>query len=182
MKGRAMVSGQAREGMPATYNSPVATRTRTMLRIPGNLRRFLALPTPERRVFLSAFTRLPLFWIGLRLFGLERLQAWLQRKPLRDGRPQSPDDLMRLGALVNSAAHHALGPANCLTRSLYLCWLLRRKGIDGQLRIGVRLTEGVLEAHAWVEHAGIPINDRHDVGATFAAFTDPVSPSFFSAP
>jgi hypothetical protein len=92
------------------------------------------------------------------------------------------DELPRLGTLVNSAAHHALGPANCLTRSLYLWWLLRRRGIDSQLRIGVRLNEGVLDAHAWVEYAGVPVNDRADVSADFAPFDKPVSPSLFSSP
>ena len=141
-----------------------------------------ALSSRDRRTFLSAMALLPLFWIGLRVLGLQRLQTWLQRNPLPVAATLPTDELRHLGVLINSAAHHALGPANCLTRSLYLWWLLQRKGVPSQLRIGVRLTGDVLEAHAWVEHAGIPINDRHDVSATFAAFTEPVSPKFFSTP
>lgn len=83
---------------------------------------------------------------------------------------------------MNAAAHHTLGPANCLTRSLYLVWRLRREGIDCQLRIGVRLNDGVLDGHAWVECAGVPINDRRDVGADFSAFDAPLPPGRFSAP
>ena len=146
------------------------------------LQQFLALTAPDRRAFLAAMVLLPLFWISLRVVGLHRLQAWLQRKPVRVANALPTDELQRLGHLVNSATHHTLGPANCLTRSLYLWWLLRRKGIDSQLRIGVRLTGGVLDAHAWVEHAGIPINDRQDVSADFAPFTEPVSPSQFTSP
>ena len=153
-----------------------------MQRLTRNLSRFLALAPSERRTFLTAIALLPLFWIGLRVLGLQRLQARLQRKPLRHPAALTPDELPRLGALVNSAAHHALGPANCLTRSLYLWWLLRRRGVDTQLRIGVRLSGGTLDAHAWVEHAGVPINDRPDVSANFTPFSEPFSPRLFNTP
>ena len=153
-----------------------------MQRLTRNLSRFLALAAPERRTFLAAMALLPLFWISLRVTGLQRLQARLQRTPLRSLATLTHDEITRLGALVNSASHHALGPANCLTRSLYLWWLLRRRGIDSQLRIGVRLTGGVLDGHAWVEHVGIPVNDRPDVSADFTPFALPVSPGIFSSP
>ncbi len=153
-----------------------------MQHLTHKLRQFLALTAPERSTFLAATAMLPLFWISLRVLGLQRLQTRLQRTPLRHPATLAADDLPRLGKLVNSAAHHALGPANCLTRSLYLWWLLRRRGIDCQLRIGVRLTGGVLDGHAWVEYAGVPVNDRADVSADFAPFDKPVSPSLFSSP
>jgi len=153
-----------------------------MQRLTQNLARFRALTRPDRRTFLTAMALLPLFWIALRVLGLQRLQTRLQRTPLRPSATLSHDEIARLGALVNSATHHALGPANCLTRSLYLWWLLRRRGVDSQLRIGVRLTQGGLDAHAWVEHAGTPINDRPDVSADFAPFAEPVSPKLFTTP
>jgi hypothetical protein len=146
------------------------------------LTRFRALPPAERRIVIAAMLRLPLFWIGLRLLGLQRLQARLQRTPLGRATTPSPAELQRTGYLVNAAANQALGPANCLTRSLCLWWLLRRRGVETDLRIGVRLADGALEAHAWVEDAGIPINDRPDVSADFAPFAEPVSPSRFTAP
>jgi hypothetical protein len=153
-----------------------------MQRLTRKLSQFLALTAPERRTFLAAMALLPLFWVGLRILGLQRLQTRLQRNPLPVAATLTPIEFTRFGALVNSAAHHTLGPANCLTRSLYLWWLLRRRGVDSQLRIGVRLTDGTLDAHAWVEHAGIPINDRQDVSTDFAPFAEPVSPSLFTTP
>jgi hypothetical protein len=136
---------------------------------------------PERCTFLSAMASPRLLWVSL------RPRAAASANPpatqtLTAANPPRTDELTRLGTLINSAAHHALGPANCLTRSLYLWWLLRRRGIDSQLRIGVRLTDGALDAHAWVEHAGIPINDRQDVSTDFAPFADPVSPRLFTTP
>lgn len=153
-----------------------------MQRITRKISRFRALPATDRSTFLTAMALLPLFWIALRLLGLQRLQTRLHRSPRPRPNPLPLDDLMRTGALVNSASRRVLGPDNCLTRSLYLWWVLRRRGVYCQLRIGVQMIDGALKAHAWVEHANVPINDRHDVGATFDAFADAVSPSRFLAP
>jgi len=153
-----------------------------MQHLSHKFQQFLALTAPERRTFLAAMALLPLFWIGLRALGLQRLQAWLQRKPLPVANPFPTDELQRIGQLVNSATHHTLGPANCLTRSLYLWWWLRRRGVDSQVRIGVRIAGSTLEAHAWVEHAGVPINDRNDVSTDFPPFAEHVSPKLFTAP
>jgi hypothetical protein len=153
-----------------------------MQRITRKISRFRALPATDRRTFLTAMVLLPLFRVALRLLGLQRLQARLHRTPLARANPPDHDELTHIGTLVNRASNHVLGPDNCLTRSLYLWWLLRRKGVYCELRIGVRLADGRLIAHAWVERAGIPVNDRHDVGAAFDPFTEPVSPSRFLLP
>jgi hypothetical protein len=149
-----------------------------MQHLTRNAARFLALAGPDRRTLLAAAVLLPLLWIALRVVGVQRLQAWLHRR-VPTGKQTALDELKRTGALVNAAAHRVLGADNCLTRSLYLWWLLRRRGVRCELRIGVRLAESALEAHAWVEHAGVPVNDRPDVGDHFPAFEDAVSPSRF---
>jgi Transglutaminase-like superfamily len=39
----------------------------------------------------------------------------------------------------------------CLKHSLIFCVVRRRRGLPGELRIGVQKTDGVFAAHAWVE-------------------------------
>jgi hypothetical protein len=86
-----------------------------------------------------------------------------------------------IGALVNSAALHSLGPENCLIRSLYVLWLLRRQGVMSDLRIGMQLESGQLSGHAWVEVGGRPVNDTWDIAERFVAFDEPVvSRGFYS--
>jgi len=148
----------------------------------GKLAKFLALSTEEKRVFLSAVLLLPLIWLVLRLFGLAHLQAWIDRVPFAARMQLSVAELSDIGALVNSAARYTPSPVTCLTRSLLLRWLLRRRGIASVLRIGVQLVEGRLDAHAWVEYQGVPINDAPDVGQRFAAFNETLSPEAFSSP
>jgi hypothetical protein len=153
-----------------------------MSRLRRHLARFRALSGADQRALLAAAFWMPLFWLGLRVFGLPRFQAQLQRGKAIDGQSMSLSDIQTLGELVNIAARHTLGPRTCLTRSLLLGWLLRRRGVESQLRIGVRLTKGVLDAHAWVECDGIPVNDQPDVGTQFASFGDLVPLEAFHAP
>lgn len=133
-------------------------------------------------MLLGAVIWLPLFWLGLRILGLRRFQNWLRRDRPRIDSSLSSDKIARIATLVNTAASHAPFPASCLTRSLLLGWILRRRGVASRLRIGVRLTGGVLDAHAWVEYAGIPINDRPDVCDEFAPFVEIVPPGAFQSP
>ena len=142
--------------------------------------KFRALSWPERKLLFDSMLLLPLFWIGLRVFGLLRFQGWLNRTAAIARPSPRREELAAMGALVNIAGSHVPWPSTCLTRSLLLGWLLRRRGVSSELRIGVRLDEGRLEAHAWVEYEGRPINDADDVAARFAPFNEPLSPKMFA--
>lgn len=132
-------------------------------------------------MLLAALLLLPLFAAGLRVFGLARLRRWTTEGG--QARPASRADVDpdRMGALVHSAGAQLPLPATCLTRSLLLGWLLRRQGVDGALRIGVRMQDGLLEAHAWVECGGRPVNDAPDVAKRFAPFDGPLPRRSFPA-
>jgi hypothetical protein len=149
------------------------------------LRRWRGLQGWERRVWVAAALRLPLFWLRVRLFGQRSFGVVpvtgesSTRAVDSAGSPEtvvpSLDELTRLGSLVNSAAHHVLPAGNCLTRSLYLQWLLLRRGVPTDLRIGVQLADGQLLAHAWVEYAGHPLNDAPDVAERYTPFERPLA-------
>jgi hypothetical protein len=75
--------------------------------------------------------------------------------------------------LVSIATRHGPVRAKCLPASLALRSMLRRYGMDGHLRLGVRRHEGRVEAHAWVEHEGVALIETADIHERFGAF-DPV--------
>jgi hypothetical protein len=62
-----------------------------------------------------------------------------------------------------------------LCRSLTLWALLLRRGIGTDLRVGFRKKDGTIEGHAWIEHAGIPLNEIPDIVQTYCAAGEPVS-------
>ena len=146
------------------------------------LAQFRNLTAMQKRTLLSAWLWLPLFWLGLRALGLSRFQACLLKTPARSAPPLALPVIQALGEATNIAARHSLFPATCLTRSLLLEWLLRRLNVISELRIGVRLTQGMLDAHAWVECEGAPVNDQPDVSAQYASFGDLIPFKAFQAP
>lgn len=144
------------------------------------LKQFRALTGPERRFVLTAMCGLPVIRIGLHVLGLQRLLDRLQRRSRPGAAGLSQDDMMRYGDLVNRAARQGLYQDTCLTRSVWLCWWLQGKGMDPRLRIGVRLAVGELEAHAWVEVNGTPVNDRADIAQDYAPFSAAIPLSRFT--
>ncbi len=132
-------------------------------------------------MLLTATLLLPLFWIGLRLAGLSRFQEGLERSCKLVETSRSGGDLSIIATLVNIAGNHVPCPSTCLTRSLLLNWLLHRRGVRSELRIGVRMMEGTLDAHAWVEYEGKPINETLEVCERFALFDGALSPRSFKS-
>jgi len=64
----------------------------------------------------------------------------------------------------------------CLHRSIVLWRLLRREGIPCELKLGARTDAGPFEAHAWVECAGVALNESEPNLARYSAFGEPVVP------
>jgi hypothetical protein len=119
------------------------------------------------------------FSFGIRVFGLRRFHSYLHRAVSVESKVISQTQIQRTSELINLAARHGIFQATCLTRSLLLEWMLRRRGVAAEMRIGVRLNGGRLDAHAWVEHAGIPVNDRPDVAERFRPFAGSMSDRLF---
>jgi hypothetical protein len=143
---------------------------------------FRRLSHPERWLLLQAVVLLPLTAWAVRLLGFRRWQAFLasmaplEEMPAGCSAPDRGRQAQGTSRLVEVAARHGLCRVSCLPHSLVLWWLLRRQGIRGDLRIGVRRGEAQFEAHAWVEYLGIALNDRDDVHQRFAAFDCAIGP------
>jgi hypothetical protein len=144
--------------------------------------KFRDLSLSDKRMLIYASALMPVFWVRLKLQGFARVSDAVSGKPGKDQTKLSYtlEEMRSVGRLVNAAAAHTLGKNNCLIRSLVLQHLLSRRGIESTLRIGVRTQNGVLEAHAWIEKDGMPLNDRDDISESFEVFEEPISISAFS--
>ncbi len=120
------------------------------------LRAALTLSLPDWAVFLQAWTMLLIVDLGLRLLPFPRVQklAAFGRRANDAKAADAALELRRLDALVDITARNHLYAMTCLRQALTLQWLLARRGIAADLRIGVRREGRALEAHAWVECAG----------------------------
>lgn len=123
---------------------------------------------------MKAILMIPVVRVLLRRYGLGRTQALLARWARSTGQYVDP---RRVIAPVEIASR-GVWKANCLQRSLVAWWLLRRRGLAPELRIGVtKGLEGALAFHAWLELDGVVINDSPDVLIRYLPFGGVVSPS-----
>ncbi|MGE0876537.1 MAG: lasso peptide biosynthesis B2 protein [Burkholderiales bacterium] len=139
----------------------------------SRLARFLVLPAAEKRVFVCALLLLPLVRAGLRVRGFARMREWAAAAHGAPSDAGCGPGAARIGALVAAAGSVLPGVSTCLARSLLLVRLLGRRGLRGELRIGVRRTESGIESHAWVELRGAALNDAQGGARRYAVFELP---------
>jgi Transglutaminase-like superfamily len=146
-----------------------------MEKIGRKLRRLRELPAGDRWRLAQATVGLPINAAGVRLAGFRRWGACLARAAGSRRRPASGglQTARETWRLVQWAARYGPYRGNCLSQSLTLWWLLRRQGLESDLRIGVSTAGGRFEAHAWIEFQGIVVNDRPDVRERFGVFDMP---------
>ncbi len=133
-------------------------------------------------MFLQALLVLPLTALMLRLGGFKRCHALLERwsrNPTQQAEDESLKESIQSAKraiywAVEYGVYRGKRRHNCLPRSLTLWWLLRRQGIESELRIGTRYRKGQLQAHAWIEYEGVPLNAGEQVRQRFAAFDEPI--------
>ena len=136
--------------------------------------RLARLSAPELADLLRAAVLLPRVALALRRKGLRGVQEAIERSNVANAPPRTAEQnawrARQAARIVAAAARRAPLRATCLARSLTLQWILRRHGIESQLRLGVRKVAGHFEAHAWLEHQGEPLMEPADVQQRFAPF------------
>lgn len=144
----------------------------------GTWKRFWSLSRRDRNTALEAATVIAASRLGLRVVGYRRWKSFLSRfsfhngntSPVREVKYNVHDSADHIALIAAGAARNLFFHATCLERSLGLWWLLRRQGLDAELRIGGRKDGDRFEAHAWVECAGIALNNTGDERTEFSVF------------
>ena len=133
----------------------------------------------ERKFFLQAIILIPVISFALRFVSFKRIYLSLSRlsshvKPIKDLNENDASayqkEVETITNLVSKAVWRWIYPSTCLPRSLTLFWCLRRAGFQAEFYIGVKKSEQVIEAHAWIEYLGKVLNDDPDIRKQFAPF------------
>jgi hypothetical protein len=110
--------------------------------------------------------------VGMRLFGLPRVVRLA--RPARRPRGSSEADI------IHATVHNVLtatalypGRSKCLEQSVAVYILLRRRGYDARLRIGVQPYP--FAAHAWLELNGVPLTETAEAVSRFAVMPEPTT-------
>lgn len=118
-------------------------------------------------LLIASWTHVGVVALALQWLGFRTVNRWISGAiaPIA-----TADDLARArryARWIARAAQMQPIPAQCLARSLTLHWWLRREGAPSVLRIGVAKDGSQLDAHAWVELGGAPVNGAPDEIAPF---------------
>lgn len=144
-------------------------------------RRYRSLAPSDRRLVLEATALIAVVGIGLRLLRYLTLRRILDRcSATRSARHSDPQIIDRVPWAV-TAVSARMRSATCLVQALAGEVMLRRRGVDCVLRIGVRADRG-FEAHAWVECQGAVAIGAVDHLATFQPLAAPEPQDSANAP
>jgi hypothetical protein len=144
--------------------------------------KFWRLSGYERGVAIEAAGGLLATWLGLRLAGFRRWKSVLARlapsenTAARQQRAPQSESAEVIARMAAAAARNVFVRTNCLEQSLVLWWLLRRRGITAELRIGARKEFERFEAHAWVEVDSAALNNAGAEHLHFVPFDGPIPP------
>ena len=117
---------------------------------------------PTQPSLLACVAALFVTKCSIRWFGFARTLRMLKRRATHQGLNAEVDNAVdTIAARVAVAAAFYPGRARCLEQSLVLLYLLRRRGIEATLRLGVQ--PYAFQSHAWVECGGVPVNEGSEV-------------------
>ncbi len=128
-------------------------------------------------ILLEAWGSVLGFWLALRWMSFNALSESRFLLPSKKAAISTSLDFMQhLYRLVAWAAHLHIFSMACLEKSLTLHWMLQRRGINAQIKIGAnKISEGI-SAHAWVEVNGQVVGEPEDVITNFKVLRSTFSP------
>ena len=135
--------------------------------------RFVALPADEQRLLVGLMAALPGIALLVRARGVTGTARLLERAsgsgPRREADGADTHAAQRLAQLASIAGRRGVIAVTCLPQALLVEWILRRRGLSPELRVGVRKQADALDAHAWVELHGVALGQAELAHVPFPA-------------
>jgi hypothetical protein len=108
------------------------------------------------------------FYLALRWLSYDRLKKMIHLNTSEKADPARALAIaQRLHKLVYLASRLHWLSMTCLPRAFALRWMLGRRGIPAQLRIGMNKTSTGIHAHAWVDIEEETIGESEDITERF---------------
>lgn len=139
------------------------------------LRQWWKLPFRERAAVAALMVVQPAISLALHTVGYHRTLRWLERRSEhRYPRTATVAELafaQRTAQLAAIAGRHGPVTTTCLRQALAIYWLLRRRGLQPSLKLGVARINTTPDMHAWVELNGTRLAQPAMHHAAFLAST-----------
>ncbi len=116
--------------------------------------------------------------LGLRLIPFQRLLRLFENTlPPVSSPPDAEAQLTAVLRISSAVFRRSPIPITCLRQSLILFWLLRRRRLSTQLRIGVARNGESVSAHSWIEYQGRALLEQSSPADRFPAILSVEAPS-----
>lgn len=144
----------------------------------SKIKTFFGLPGSHKWLFVKIALLVPLVELGIKTVKFKRTVKVLNF--FINKTPKTPENQLRT---VRRHANYLylyqkqfpfLG--KCLARSLSLWFLLSRKGIETNLRFGMKKEDEKLLAHSWLEYKGEAIIKESEIGENYIPFAESILP------
>ncbi len=133
------------------------------------LLRMLRVDRAEIRLFAASLAAMGAIRVALAVAPLQRVIGWINAGQGRwAGKEIAQLDIQRVALRIAQAAAYCPLPTTCLSRTLAAYMMMSRLGFASVPKIGVSTTDGIFEAHAWLEcQDGIVIGQTSPDGKTY---------------
>ncbi len=122
----------------------------------------------DRLIFLESWGSVLGFWLALRWKSFDSLSESQFLIPSKKVvKSASLDFGQHVYKLLGWAAQVHIFPMTCLEKSLALNWMLKRRGIQTQVKIGAQKVSAGIAAHAWVEMNDQVVGEAESVASNF---------------
>ena len=130
-----------------------------MVNFKNDIQRLQQLSSLERQTLFASLVLLPLVALSLKILGYRRTKGLMSKVVPDVGDELILEESGRVAAygiarMVDVAARRGPYKASCLKQALVAWWLLARRRIPSDIKIGVSKTAREFDAHAWVELEG----------------------------
>lgn len=142
----------------------------------SNIKTFFYLPFSHKLIFMKFSLLVPLVELGVKTVKFKRTFNLLKFFTT-----QNKTSVENEKSIVRRHAnflylYHKQFPflGKCLARSLSLWFLLARKGIETDLKFGMKKEDGEFLAHAWIEFNGEPLVTKSELNENYVPFSDSI--------
>lgn len=124
----------------------------------SKMKKFISLPSEEKKLFLEAYVMLGIMRAALLTVSFKRLTRSLEHLPKKEEiaalNDEENDKATAVGQAITRAAAHTPWESTCLAQSLTAQKMLQKRGIPGVFYLGAAKDEESKEkmkAHAWTQ-------------------------------
>lgn len=140
-------------------------------------RTFLALPASHKRVFIKIALLAPLVEIGIKILKFKRTFGVLKFfvSENESNTPKNERQIVyRYRNYLYLYQKQFFSIGKCLAHSLVLWFLLAKKGIETDLRFGMKKQDKKLLAHSWLEYKRESLISESETDENYVPFSESI--------